>query len=388
MKKIALLTFIRSTNYGASLQAYALWHAVKRMDNDVECKYINYRRNYKNSIIKWFFRKLVKGILRQDDTPSYSFIEFIHTLFLRSKTRSVFSDELNNKFLTFWNMCDYTRPLNKRELNILNNSFDAFIVGSDQVWNPGKVDLDSTFLLNFVKDNNKKYSYASSFGIEEIPDKYKNKYRELLNDFKMISVRESSAQEMIYNLLPNRSKESVCVNCDPTLLLDKDEWKSVIVKTHIDLNTPYVLVYDLDENDEICMNIAKMIAKENQCDVYRISYANADGPMDWLQRFLSARYVVTNSFHGTAFSLNFSKPFISLVPNTDFYNKSSSRIESLLKIVGLTDRMMYESDLVKLGESSIIEHIIQLPDIDYENIQRIIDRIRNEGLNYIHGCLK
>ncbi|MCR4636581.1 MAG: polysaccharide pyruvyl transferase family protein [Butyrivibrio sp.] len=386
MKKIALLSFIKSYNYGASLQAYALWHIIiNRMGSSVDCKYINYRRDYKRDLLLWFTRKVSRKIRLLDDTPSYTIKEFIKETISLKKNNDYYSNELKMKFESFWNLTPYTKQVTKKELRKLCDEYDIFMVGSDQVWNPGKVNLDTSFLLDFVRADKKKFSYASSFGMKKIPNKYENIYKKYLNRFDAISVREKAGLELLSGILEEEGMAEY--QCDPTMLLDKETWNSVTNDTEIGLKD-YVLIYDLTNKDSICKQVASLIAKQKGLDTVVVSQKYGYGPKDWVQLFLNAKFIVTNSFHGTAFSINFSKDFISLVPDDDFFENSVDRISGLLAEFNLEDRIIREKRLVEMRADDMKSVISNVNPIDYSIVQCKLAKMRENGINYLKECLK
>lgn len=384
---IALVSFIKSYNYGACLQGYALWYAITHILNfDGDCKYVNYKRDYKKDLWIWFLRKIYRKVFNKDDSPSYSVKELLKEMIFIKKTHVNYPEETNRKFEEFWNMMPYTDSKSRKKLKELNSDFDIFIVGSDQVWNPGKVNLDSTFLLDFADDSKIKCSYASSLGITWIPDKYKSKYRKYLNRFKSISLREQSSVEIIKNII----SEDKCIDyhCDPTFLLDFETWKQIATSSNKSNYTDYILIYDLTGEDKICKSIADVIAKKKDLKVVIVSQKNGDGPLDWVQLFANASYIVTNSFHGTAFSINFSKEFISLVPSKEIFVQSKDRILDLLKEVGLEDRLLDEEHLADKSLDEVDSILENIGDIDYSVVQEQISKLRHQGLEYLNDCMK
>ncbi len=148
IKNVALVSFIKSYNYGASLQSFALWYAiVNLLDVQCDCKYIDYNKSYKRDFFIWLFRKLISRIKGEDDNPSYTFVELFNNFFSMKKSEYLYKKEVEEKFNDFWNLIAYTPKYSKNELRNISAEYDLFIVGSDQVWNSGKVNLDTTYLI-------------------------------------------------------------------------------------------------------------------------------------------------------------------------------------------------------------------------------------------------
>ena len=205
-KRVGILTMHKVLNYGSALQAYATQHTIETLGYD--CELIDYK--YPNLEHLAF-----QGRISQ--AKDLSLKDILRLMFHQIKVR--FRNDVKNRFDDFYSdffNCS-TNVYNNR-LEILTNYpvYDIYITGSDQVWNPDYIGFDTNFMLNFAPKGARKISYASSFTISEIPSCLKKTYAESLEDYHMISVRESSGQKIVKELT---DKESVVV-CDPTLLLD------------------------------------------------------------------------------------------------------------------------------------------------------------------------
>ena len=220
---VGITTFHRAVNYGAVLQTYALQKALEKIN--VKSEVIDYRDNIIDNRFKFFYNKSLKRFVR--DLLYYP----------------VFSSK-NKKFESF--LKTYVKTTDKiytnfEQLKTLQN-FDKYITGSDQVWNYKLTKWDKVYFLNFVQDNNKKCSYAASFGLNEIPSTEIQEYKKLLSQFNHISVREKKGEEIIYNLLERKAM----VDLDPTLLLDKKEWSSI---AKVPKEKEYILVFVMQKNN-------------------------------------------------------------------------------------------------------------------------------------------
>ena len=225
--------------------------------------------------------------------------------------------------------------------------YDVFVAGSDQVWNPSAASSIEPYFLTFAPKEAKKISYASSFGVSQIAPILQERFRNLLDNIDVISVRETSGVELVKQLT---GREAALV-ADPTLLLTKQEWISYM-KAYPGMPERYVLVYQLSASDAI-VNLAQKIGQERNIPVYCICKRafrvekNAGivnildaGPAEFLSLIANAEFVVTNSFHGTAFSVNFNVPFYTVVSSK---KKNNARMESLLETVDLKDRLLDEN---------------------------------------------
>ena len=219
---------------------------------------------------------------------------------------------------------------------------EVFIAGSDQIWNPvfenGK---DPAFFLEFVPENKKKLSYAASFAVDELSGENSQRIKPWLSKFDAVSVREKSG----VNILNSLGVKSEAV-LDPVFLLEESRWEDIAVKPE---KNGYILVYDFDQNPEI-LNIAKKLSEETGkkiVSVFPMDIANEVwsemGPREFLGAILNADFVISNSFHATAFSLIFGKEF-SVVNRKE---KINTRMRDLLLSVGLEDRLI--SDYVELN---------------------------------------
>lgn len=305
--KVGILTFNRAINYGAVLQAYALKSVLApRLNVEI----INYVSPSIEKLYKPFSGSKIKGIVR--------FITF---------------NSRDKKFKRFIGEMSSSKLYCKTDAALL--PYQKIIVGSDQVFNYTCSGGDEFFLLPDY--NGKKYAYAASFGISELPVGQVEYFKTQLQKFKYLSVRERSGAN-ICNKQLNLSAEVVL---DPTLLLTKTEWASG--RNLKESNKKYVLLFTL-ENNENLKRVAKKISKQLKIPVYNVAYSVKDffgnkviknaGPDDWLSLVYNAAFVVTDSFHGTAFSVNFNKQFYSYAKNN-----RASRIVDLLNMLGLKNRL-------------------------------------------------
>lgn len=353
--KIATITFHRAINFGAVLQAYALQKELLKLGHETEI--LDYRsefieKHYAKGTLKSFFsvRKIAIILLRN----GYIFFK-----------REKFDMFVKN------NIKVSSDILADEDLKKIEHDYDLFITGSDQVWNYLTAGFDKNYFLEFVKNNNKKMSYAASLGLSVLPHEYVPVYEELLIDFKKISVREKSGETLLSELLDRNDISTVV---DPTLLLTADEWQMLEEKMAVPER--YVLVYLLYENSKI-LNFAKKLAKQNNCKILYINdrlfkTSGMDNlrnlsPGEWLFLFRNADYIVTNSFHGTVFSLIFEKIFwVDYLSNK---NSVNSRVVTLLEYVNLTSRVISggasENDIIidyNEANNSLAKYIIDSKD--------------------------
>ena len=224
------------------------------------------------------------------------------------------------------------------------NNFDAYIVGSDQTWRPAYNWGDRLYYmyLDFVKDNDsvKKIAYAASFGVDnwEYSQDQTNKCKELIKKFDAISVREVSGIALCRDYLNVEAQHLL----DPTLLLSADDYRLLIKDKDFGYKGE-VCVYILDMTEEK-RRLINVFCSKNNLRWYPVGTCLNNGDMpsieSWLAGFDKAKYVITDSFHGSVFSIIFNKPFVSIGNNA----RGMSRFDSLLGVFNLEDRLVSEND--------------------------------------------
>lgn len=370
--RVGILTYHNANNYGAVLQAYALQRAIKKMNYD--CKIIDYSREKYKDVFIWQKKKFLNMVKGIKDKQPYTNCEFINLML------SEFSFQHNNGrlFADFRNQyMELSQPVVKKNIGLLNEQYDFFIAGSDQIWNPGRINIELTYMLDFVTDPNKKGSYAASFGVTTIPYKYIDIYRKIFKDYKYLLVREQAGAQIIKQLTGRTAK----VVLDPTFLLDQNDWNKIV--PNMPQDHKYILVYQLGKYSDTLMGFAHDLSKKTGYPV-RIIHAPkkmhiADecckhlGPAQWVQQIRDAEYIVTNSFHGVAFSINFNKPFFVEISQERLRASMGSRIHEILGKFQLEDRLIING---KNDNWNIPIH--------YDNVNQILQKERNESLS----CLK
>ena len=346
--KIGILTQPLYENYGGLLQCFALQTILKRLGHepwiirrDVYRKEFTWlERVFFNvkQVIKVFLGKKFVNLLSQKKVS-----------YVKKNTKYFISECINPKT----EIITTTEHLKNYHLT---NKFDAYIVGSDQVWRPIYSPCITNYFLDFfpTNDNNvKRLAYAASFGIDdwEFSEEETKTCRDLLQKFDAISVREDSAVLLCDKYL-NRA-DAVHV-LDPTMLLDKEDYIRLVEKENEPKSPGNLFCYILDE-DEKKNEIIEVIAKKTsaipftQMPKCKISYENLKDRLEdcvyptvtaWLRAFMDAEMVVTDSFHGCVFSIIFNKPFIV------YGNKGRgmARFHSLLSIFGLENRLITNSE--------------------------------------------
>ena len=364
MKKIGILTFQNADNYGALLQAYALKNVLSSLGGNPEilnycCSKIEgeYRFFTRPQLsFKWLFLKTIKLLFLP--------------LFLYRKSR--FSD-FRKQYLTD------TATLYPETIAKIAAQYDAFVSGSDQVFNPRITGFDRNYFLAFNKENSKNYSYAASFGVElkDLSEKEKTFIQQNVGHLKYLSVREQQGAEIIRSIHGRTAQ----VHLDPTLLLDLNQWRSLAVSPKY---TKYVLLYLMHKDPQL-ISFAKKLAQAKGCQLLYICSSMdiknrvpvkhiTPTPKEWLGLFLNAQYVVTNSFHGLAFSVNFNRDFFlgKLPPSWP----TNSRLNNLLSLTGLQSRI-YDNFIDNYDES-----------IDWMDVNARIGRERQKAFAYLQEIIK
>lgn len=358
--KIVLVTIFDNVNFGTYLQALATSVKLQQLGADV--KILWYERPWNR--LKTPFDQYIPLIRRFG--LAYARLRGLKGYLQKHECR-----EFVKKYVPITKLY-YTYE------ELLKNppKADVYLTGSDQVWNTfHNKGIQPVYYLDFVH-NVKKVAYAASIGQNEIEDQYKTRTKELLSEYKAISVRESSAINLLNDI--DIKAETVL---DPTLLLDRNEWENLVSPYKND--KPYVLVYSVEfgGRDEIISKTARLVANSINGEVIEVNYVgsrkcipNCDKrfsyatPDIFLSLMLGASFCVVSSFHGTAFSLNLNIPFITVTPEA-----FSSRIDNILRATGTEERKISEFD-----DENVIDLINSPIDFDKVNAFLSYERVKSE----------
>lgn len=356
-KKIGIITIIDNNNYGNRLQNYAMQEYLKKKYYNCET-IVNYLTTNKkeNNII--YLLRIIKVKLQV----------------FKDKTSKNNKNERGRKFQEFNKNIIYS----KKYLNLLNKkintSYDFFITGSDQVWNPNFARLQDADLLVFA-DSQKRISFSASFGIDRLDKKYIKNVSKSLIKFKAISVREDDGKK-IAEELTNRNDIEVLV--DPTMLLNADEWDKVSKRPEQLKNDRYILNYFLGELSEKRRQEIEKIAKENKCEIINILDKNSPfyqtGPSEFIYLEKNAFLICTDSFHSCVFAIIYNKPFI-VFDREDNTVSMNSRIETLLNKFKLQDRKY---------TGKIDENLLKC---NYENAYKILEEEKKKADAFLKKAL-
>lgn len=381
MKYIGVITIEQVNNYGAELQAMASLRVLQDMGgHHVEiidyCYYKNW--NFKDTRMSEPFKPL--GIKeKMMYRLKYRIINMLVANILPFICPSV--KRRAQRFARFHR--DNT-PMSRKYLSMpdlyqAKMDYDVYVVGSDQVWNPSASSSIEPYFLTFAPKNAKKISFASSFGVSEIDDALRDRYRNLLANIDDISVREQVGANLVKSLT---GRDATCV-LDPTLMLDEEKWGKVM-RIYPDMPSKYILVYQLLPSDTL-PSLARKMAEDMNCPIYYLTkraycvntprgmkVIKDAGPAEFVWLIKNASCVLTNSFHGTAFSVNFGTPFYAvLIPDRG----GNARITSLLHSVGLMDRIIYEGEVMPT-----------FSDYDNRNVRIKLEEKRADSMFFLQSA--
>lgn len=329
--KIGILTLPFNNNYGGYLQAYALMKVLKDMGHDVELIYRKHNKRPLAFRIKYFVKTLIKCCIGRK-----------HGRLIPDQEKELRDKGVNIMPFVDKNIAPRTMPIySTNELRKeCANKYDAIIVGSDQVWRADAVPgIISNMFLDFAEEYDiKRIAYAASFGIANpvYTEKEKNICRELIEKFDAVSIREESGIHVIKEFKWKAKTPQVVL--DPTLLLCMGDYNKFIPNECEDAKSK-IFCYVLDNSMEL-RNVIKDIQKKIGKKIYEISdIQRMDSPIPsmetWLSSIRDADFVVTDSFHGTVFSILFNRPFVVLSNK----GRGIDRLITLLNTCGLTDRI-------------------------------------------------
>jgi len=335
MKKTGVITFHRADNYGAVLQAYASVYFLRSLGVDAEL--IDYRCEPMEMLYQLYRQK------------SNSFIHRIKIIVhdsMRIPRRNRFK-RFRRKILRL------SKPYFARTIAESNQVYDAFITGSDQVFNHICACDDAVYCLNFVRDGKIRTSFAASFGFDYIPEEKRAFYHDSLEKFTAISVRETQGVQIIRDLLGIEAERTI----DPTMILSREEWDKV---AKLPKEENYILVYLLNARNDILQFARELAIKtgrkiinitdENR-KVIDATYVHNAGPAEFLGYYHNAACVITNSFHGFAFSQIYEKPVYIDIPKGA--ERTYSRITSLAELLGVTSRYIEKNPTQEMDYTDV-----------------------------------
>ena len=355
--KVGIITYHRAKNLGAMLQSYALQQILEKYYG--ECEIIDYRNKKMEDLYRIkktreinSLKEKIKNILYMRKNKKFEVIrkEFIENFQKISKETY---DESN--------------------INLANKKYDLFVTGSDQVWNTKLNYKDKNYFLDFVCDNQKRNSYAASFGTNKLKDEDEKEIKAQLEKFNHISVREEEGKKIVQDLINRDCK----VTLDPTLLLKKEQWEKIIDNERM-IKEKYIFVYIVAYTPTL-LEFAKKMAKERKCKLicFHNSYQRYSGmrnltkvsPQDFLNYIKYAECVITSSFHGLCFSINLQKDF--------YYELDEGKENNNSRLITLSKNLNLENRRIIKGECK------DKSVINYEKVIIELDRQRDKAIEFI-----
>lgn len=352
--KIGIITFQMTTNYGAALQCMAL--TKKMNDLGVDCETIRYSCE---NIQK---RELNECIFTEGITKAP--IKIWANIQKKKKAMLISSFLHDNCRLSL-------ESYDKTTIKNANCKYDKFISGSDIIWEMNVTGEDYTYLLDFV-DEKDRFAYSSSFGYSELPSTFRENTVNCLKKYKCLSTRENEGA----NIIKSEIGKDVLVTLDPTLLITGTEWENYEELYKVD--GEYIFLY-FDDKKHIALNKAIELAKKYKCKVIYLndSIKKTKGTNDihnvtvgqFLWLIHHAKYVVTGSYHGVLFSINYNTPFF-------YYNRAhKSRIDTIINNLEITDKELDE-------RNQVIERF------EWEHINFKLDKLREQSIDFLKEMIE
>lgn len=378
--KIGIVSCYFINNYGSILQAYALQEYFGTKGIECDTVSVEGLKPYLDAQKRqYYFHNIHKAGL------IFSKLPMIYLKALRKINYRNLGVEYSERVRKF---DDFRRNFklsgisatSPKQLTDLALTYDAIVVGSDQLWRPDNI-FPEYYTLSWVPDNIPKFSYATSFGVSELDGCYKSKAKTFLNRMSAISVRENSGGDLVKEL----TGKIPCIVCDPVFLLTKNRWNT-LSDTGRCPNRKYIFTYFLGRGGE-CRRFAEKLSDITGLPlvgaVHNDSYAESDenidypigdcSPSEFIGLISNAEYICTDSFHATAFSTIFNKKFFAFKRSKSRKHGTNSRIESFLKMTGLETRLI--TDVGRADD-------IVLNDIDYETVNDKILSFINKSCDF------
>ena len=383
MKKLGVCVVYNNNNYGSMLQSFATQKVLE--DLKVTFEVIRYKKKKSPIFILKSIPRLINPIIISD---KYLLVQKKIQLKMRKDLKDLeiirckMFDEFREKYFKNYSPIYY----GYRELVKSTEKYDAFLVGSDQLWSPSGLPTNFYNLI-FVPDNKPKISYASSFGVKKIPFYQVRRTRNYLNRIESISVRENSGQSIVKEL----TGRDIPVVVDPTLLYNQSDWLRAI-KDETICDGPYIFAYFLGANKlhrEEVRRLSNAIGMKIVTIRHMDQYVKADenfgdcspyniGPTEFVNLIRHASFVCTDSFHGSVFSILHHKKFITFSRYSEnAIDSKNSRIDSILKNLELESRKY---------NSEFIQNIQR--DIDYKKVDILLENFREQSKSYLLSNLK
>lgn len=349
-QKIGIVTWFFAANPGTAFQAYALQQYINSLPH-CKAELVNYKyeAGYNNIAFAHGYGPLSWAVRTLLNVRKYMFCSF------------------QRKNIVYYPK----KKISRKKLSCINDRYDQFILGSDQIWNVKFTEFDKTFFLDFVS-RKRKGAYAPSLGKDEWPEEYREQIRQYLSDFAFIGVREKQSVNVVQPL----TDKQVHWSLDPTFLLKKEDWKRIARNPD---EGDYIFEYCITKSPTIRQATERLSemtglpvveyggVRKRVPSAKRMPHPSAD---TWLGYLVNAKYVITDSFHGCAFSINTNTNFFVMV------TANGSRLYSVLELFCLQDRILSDGMEINLSRT-----------IDWESVNRILEERRNESREWLKKSL-
>lgn len=365
-QKIGIITIPDYNNYGNRLQNYAVKTVFTKLGFSVSTLEMN------DTAFKSYKARKYKLLLKKYNVKPVVFLfNALKEGVLRAK-RDAYFERFTRKYLE----TKYFPEYNRQTIERLNDTYDYFVFGSDQIWNPFINDTPNLYFGLFT-DASKRIYYAPSFGVEQIDDAYAHTVAEALKNVEHISVREASGSKIIADLLDKKAE----VLIDPTLMLDANEWEKIARKPNNFVQQKYMLSCFLGPKSKEYQTVIKNVMEETACETIYTIADRADkgyltGPSEFVYSIKNAEFVITDSFHATVFAILFNKPFLVLsrLDSSGKNAKMDSRIDTLLARFNLQERKY-------AGKS------VDYYTCDFSSVSSVLGKERMKVRQFIENCI-
>ena len=375
--KVGILTFHRATNYGTALQAFATEKGIKKLGVDAEI--IDYRPQYIERTLK--VRKLKNaGSLKE-----------VASIFVHSIVYPKMAQRKSENFEKFFEKMDISDTVcnTTDDTAKASKKYDVVLSGSDQLFNRNVTGDDMTYFLPF--EHKRKVTFSSSFGERMLSDDRIGEIAPFFSQFDMLSVREKSAYSIVSQIkkINENTKDAVHV-LDPTFLLTKDEWNEYASDELKLKNEKYILTYYMIETpllraitkalkEKTGLKVVNLKPSKKQALLHQGRNLAFAGPSQFLECYKNASYVVTNSFHGTAFAINYGIPFFTSTLPVSMAGEVNARLTDLCELCDISHRFIDSTE--KLKNTDLTKPF-------EKSASKIIENLREHSFDYLNDALK
>ncbi len=375
--KVGILTFHRATNYGTALQAFATEKGIKKLGVDAEI--IDYRPEYIERTLK------VRKLKNADS------LKEVASILIHSVVYPKMAQRKSENFKNFFEKMDISDTVCKNTVQTekVSQKYDVVLSGSDQLFNCNVTGDDMTYFLPF--EHKRKVSFSSSFGVRALETDRIAEIAPYFSQFDMLSVREKSALNIVSQIkrVNENTKDAVHV-LDPTFLLTKDEWNEYASDELKLKNEKYILTYYMIETpllraitkalkEKTGLKVVNLKPSKKQALLHQGRNLAFAGPSQFLECYKNASYVVTNSFHGTAFAINYGIPFFSSPIPVSMAGEVNARLTDLCELCDISHRFIDNTE--KLKNTDLTKPF-------EKSATKIIDNLREHSFDYLKDALK